>query len=138
MRQYQQAEAYNRAEAERQQHLQEDWARYQAGVQEREAQAAAENQRLDGFIAALGSGHPAAVEEYLSIVFGNSVYPADLVAVADYSYDATSHELRIDLQLPTPDELPTEKSYRYVKAKDEIVATDQTQRSGAIGSCPSS
>jgi restriction system protein len=128
MRQYQQAEAYRRAEAERQQRLQDDWTRYQAGVQEREAAAAAENQRLDGFIAALTSGHPAAVEEYLSIVFGNSVYPADLVSVADYAYDGASRELRIELQLPRPDELPREKSYRYVKAKDEIVATDQTQK----------
>jgi restriction system protein len=128
MRQYQQMEAYRRDEVERQQRLQDDWTRYQAGIHEREARAAVENERLDGFIAALMSGHPAAVEEYLSIVFGNSVYPGDLVSVTDYAFDGATHELRIELRLPRPDELPREKSYRYVKAKDEIVATDQTQK----------
>jgi restriction system protein len=128
MRQFAQLEVHRQAEADRQARLQADWAAYQAEASQREAQAAAENQRLDSLIQALAVGHPAAVEEYLGIVLGNSVYPDDLVAVSDFTYDGATRELRIELQLPRPDELPSEKSYRYVKAKDEIAVTRQTQK----------
>ena len=126
MRQFSQLEMHRQAEAARTQRLQADWDEYQAGVAQRERDVAAENDRLDALIRDLASGQPAAVEEYLGIVLGNSVYPDDLVSVSDYSYDGQSRELRISLQLPRPDQLPTERSYKYVKAKDEIAITAQT------------
>jgi len=126
MRQYAQMEQHARAEAERQQRLNADWAAYQQQSAEREVPIQRDNQRLDGLIGALAAGHPKAVEEYIGIVLGNSVYPEDLVSVEDYAYDAATRELRISLLLPTPDRLPTEKSFKYVKAKGEIVTTPQT------------
>src|SRR4051794_1422370 len=107
-------EQHARAEAERQQRLQADWMGYQQQSAERDATVQRENQRLDGLIGALAAGHPKAVEEYIGIVLGNSVYPEDLVSVEDFSYDAETRELRISLLLPSPDRMPTEKSYKYV------------------------
>lgn len=128
MLQYEQMQRHSQADTERQQKLQADWAAYQQQSAERESATQQENQRLDGLISALAAGHPKAVEEYLGIVLSNSVYPEDLVSVDDFSYDAATHELRISLLLPAPDRLPTESSFKYVKAKSEIVATAQSAK----------
>lgn len=126
MRQFAQLEAHRQAEAQRQQRLEADWATHQEGVAQREAKVEGENQQLDALIRDLAAGRPEAVEEYLGIVLGNSVYPDDLVSVGDFAYDGPTRELRIDLQLPRPDALPTDRSYKYVRTKDEIALTAQT------------
>ena len=61
-------------------------------------------------------------------MFGNSVYPAEWPWPPEYSYDADTQELTIQLQFPTPGDLPTVRAYKYVRASDEITTTQQTQK----------
>lgn len=127
-RQHAQMEAHARADAERQRRLQEDWETYQREAVRREQEAAQENARLDDLIQGLSAGRPDAVEEYLGIVFGNSIYPDDLVAVSEYSFDGSTQELRMALALPRQDQLPGERGYKYSKSTDEIMSTPMPLR----------
>ena len=94
----------------------------------REAEVEEANAALDQLLADLDRGTPEAVEEYLGIVFGNSVYPADWPWPPAYRYDGTTGELTVDLQFPAPGDLPTVRAYRYVRASDEIAPVAQTQK----------
>ena len=54
---------------------------------------------------------------------GNSVYPEILSVEHDYDFDAETRELTLTVLIAPPDALPSQKAYRWVKAKDEITAT---------------
>ena len=85
-------------------------------------------------ITQLAAGEPEAVDEYISIVFGNSIYP-DVVAAhsdIDFSYNAELRELSITLIFPPPDVIPATKAFRYVRASDEIAETKLPQRDSSV------
>jgi restriction system protein len=96
---------------------------YDRECAERDAEAARANQRLDALIAGLAAGEHEAVLEYVGIVLGNSVYPQVLAVEHDYEFDPDTRELSLTTLVSPPDQLPAEKSYRWVKAKDEVIAT---------------
>ncbi|MBA3403873.1 MAG: hypothetical protein H0U13_04160 [Gemmatimonadaceae bacterium] len=75
MRQLEQLEAHAAAEAERLHRFEADQAAYRQECEAREQQIQSENAALDALIQGLALGHQEAVEEYLGIVLGNSVYP---------------------------------------------------------------
>jgi restriction system protein len=56
-------------------------------------------------------------------VLSNSVYPDAFPVEYDHSFDLGTRELTLSVFVPEPSTLPSVKEYRYVKAKDEIVAT---------------
>lgn len=91
--------------------------------QARESEVAVANEKLDALIGGLAAGEHAAVQEYVGIVLSNSVYPEILSVEHDYEFDPDTRELALTVLISPPDRLPTEKNYRYVKAKDEIAAT---------------
>jgi restriction system protein len=101
---------------------------YQAECQQREAEAQARNEELTKFINDLAFDVPTAIEEYVGIVLSNSVYPEAFPVDYDYTFDLSTRELTMKVYLPEPSALPTVKEYRYVKAKDEIVATQLTAK----------
>ena len=93
------------------------------------AQAAVEhNKNLDILIANLGYGTAEAIEEYVSIVLANSVYPDHFPIEHDFTFDSGTGELALQAQVPSPDVIPPIKSYKYVKASDEIKSTDLSQK----------
>lgn len=96
---------------------------YDRECAERDAEVAQANQRLDALIAGLAAGDHEAVLEYVGIVLGNSVYPQVLAVEHDYEFDPDTKELSLTTLVSPPDQLPAEKSYRWVKAKDEVTAT---------------
>lgn len=96
---------------------------YEQECQAREAQAARANEKLDTLIAGLAAGEHGAVQEYVGIVLGNSVYPEILSVEHDYKFDPETRELTLTVVISSPDRLPAEKAYRYAKANDEIAAT---------------
>jgi restriction system protein len=96
---------------------------YQRECDAREAEAAEANESLDELISGLEAREHAAIQEYVGIVLSNSVYPAILSVQHDYEFDPDTRELELTVLISPPDELPTEKAYRYVKAKDEIATT---------------
>jgi len=128
MQQFAQLSEHTAAEQARQANLAADRARHDAECAQRQREVDESNASLDELIRDLSSGAPGAVEEYLGIVFGNSVYPAEWPWPPAYTFDAVTKELSIELEFPAPGDLPTVRQYKYVRAKNEITATAQTQK----------
>lgn len=114
------AAAYEEREQERKANLAKEEARYAADCRRREEEATARNRAVDELISNLGYGAPDAVEEYIGIVLSNAVYPEHFPISHDYSFDPSSAELRLAVAVIAPDQFPTVKGYKYVKASDEI------------------
>jgi restriction system protein len=96
---------------------------YEHECEAREAEVSRANEKLDALISGFAAGEHGAVQEYVGIVLGNSVYPEILAVEHDYEFDADTRELTLTALICPPDRLPATKAYRYVKAKDEITAT---------------
>lgn len=128
----QQREAAARAHADakeaRKQELAKERARYEAECAQREAEVAEANQELDTLIANLGYGTVDAVQEYVSIVLANSIYPEHFQVEHDAEFDPATAELTLSVIIPPPDALPTTKAFKYVKARDEITETALSQK----------
>ena len=103
-------------------------ARYAAECAAREAAAAEHNQALDTLNANLGYGAADAVEEYVSLVFANSAYPAHFPVEHDFEFDPTTAELRLRVLVPGPDKVPATSAYKYAKSSDEITSTSLSQK----------
>jgi restriction system protein len=128
MQQLTQLAEHKKAEDARQANLAADRARYDEECAQRQREADESNASLDELIRGLERGTPEAVEEYLSIVFGNSVYLAEWPWPPAYSYDADTKELSIQLEFPAPSDIESVRQYKYVRASDEITTTAQTQK----------
>lgn len=116
-------EKHAAAEQDRLAKLAKAQERYQAECLQRDADAQAHNDELAKFINDLAFDIPSAIGEYVGIVLSNSVYPDAFPVEHDHSFDLSSRELTLSVYVPEPSVLPSVKEYRYVKAKDEIVAT---------------
>ena len=122
VRQLEQMQQRDALEQQRLRDLQAARDAYERECEAREAEAAQANEKLDSLISGLAAGEHEAVQEYVGIVLGNSVYPEILAIEHDYEFDADTRELTLTVLICPPDRLPTERAYRYVKAKDEITA----------------
>lgn len=118
------------AESERirEQQLAAAVSQYERECAAREEQVREQNESLDQLIAGLGYGTVDAVQEYVSIVLANSVYPEWLTVAHTASFDPTEAELQMRVVVAGPDVVPTAKHYKYVKATDEIAAVAATQK----------
>ena len=96
------AAQHQAAEGERLRQLAGDRKRYDTECEERQRGVDEENRRLDDLIARLAAGESEAVDEYVGIVFGNSIYPEVIAAHCDidFSYSAEFRELSITLVFP--------------------------------------
>jgi len=112
-----------RAEADRVAALAAALAAYKEESATREAQAAERNRRLDELIANLSYGTADAVQEYVSIVLSNSVYPEHFAVTHEFHFEPSSAELTLRALVPNPDSIPEIKTYKYSKSTDEITAT---------------
>ncbi len=108
--------------------LRSERERYAKECALRESEAADRNRRLDELIANLGYGTADAIQEYVSIVLSNSVYPDHFQAAHEFEFDPSPAELRLRVLVPGPGEIPAIKSYKYTKATDEITSTSLSQK----------
>jgi restriction system protein len=108
--------------------LERERARYAKECEAREAEAAAQNRDLDEFIANLGYGAADAVQEYVSIVLSNSVYPEHFKVTHEFEFEQATAELRLRVLVPGPSEISDIKAYKYSKASDEITSTTLSQK----------
>jgi restriction system protein len=122
------ADAHARTEAERVAALDAERARYAEECAAREAEAAERNNLIDELIANLGYGTVEAVQEYVSIVLSNSVYPEHFPVTHDFTFDPSTAELRLRVLVPGPDKVPEIKAYKYTKAIDEVTTTSLSQK----------
>lgn len=127
-RQLEQIEARERQEDQRLRELKAARDAYASECQLRELEVADDNEQLDGLIAGLAAGQAEAVHEYIGIVLSNSIYPDVLSINHRYEYEPELRELSLTVLVAPPDALPAEKSFRYVKANDEVVATPLAKR----------
>ncbi|HRE00250.1 MAG TPA: hypothetical protein PLV68_03065, partial [Ilumatobacteraceae bacterium] len=121
-------DAYAAAEHQRGAQLAAARAEYDEQCEQRETEVAEANQRLDQLIAHLGYEVEDAVQEYVGIVLGNSVYPESFPVEHDFEFDSAHHELILRVSLPEPTAVPITKAYKYSKAADDITSTTITQK----------
>ncbi|MEU6248536.1 hypothetical protein [Glycomyces sp. NPDC047010] len=123
-----QADQYAIAEQARLDSLSKEKAKYDKACARREKEAEKHNAALDEFIVNLGYGTEDAVQQYIGIVLANSVYPEGFEVDSDFGFNSETAELSLRVEIPAPDHMPTVKTYRYVKASDEIAATQLSQK----------
>ncbi len=118
------------AEAEQQRlaALEREQARYARECEAREAAAVQQNQLLDELIANLGYGTPEAIQEYVAIVLGNSIYPEQFPVQHAFTFEPSTAELALRVTIPEPTKLPSAKHFKFVKASDEIVPVPLSQK----------
>ncbi len=126
--QLRQMQDYQNAEQQRLAWLEYARREHQAECDRLDAEISAANQTLDHLIQGLAAGEAEQVQEYIGIVLGNSAYPDSFAVDHDYTYDAALRELSITVTVPLPSALPDASSFRYVRAKNEIVPTLMTQK----------
>lgn len=122
------AKAHARDEARRLDALRAERERYAQECSAREAEAAEHNRKLDELIRNLGYGTVEAVQEYVSIVLSNSVYPEHFPVSHEFEFDPSTAELRLKVLVPGPSVIPDVKAYKYAKSADEIVSTSLSQK----------
>lgn len=126
--QLQQMQAHQAVEEARQAELAEARRIYEAQCAARQAEVDQSNVSLDQLIAGLQMHAESAVQEYVAIVLGNSVYPDGFPVEHDFDFDQELRELALRVTIPGPDEVPTVKAYKYTKASDEITSTALPQK----------
>ena len=122
------ATEHQRAEFERVQMLSQERARYQSECDQREAEVAEHNLAVDTLIANLGYGTVEAVQEYVSIVLANSVYPQQFMVEHSCEFEPSTAELRMRVFVPGPSTVPTVKAFKYMKSTDQITSTNLSQK----------
>lgn len=122
------ARLHEQAEHDRRTSLERARAEYAAQSEVRASATAKQHEQIDELVAGLAYGVPAAVDEYVTIVLANSVYPEGFDVEHDAQFDAATGELVLRVSIPDPSSVPTDRSFRYVKANDEIVPIAQTQK----------
>jgi len=85
-----------------------------------------DNRRLDDVRSRYSDGDPKAIEEYCDLVLNSSQYPEYFPRDWILEYRTASRTIIVAYELPSPVTLPKIKSYKYVKARDEIVAQQMT------------
>lgn len=122
------ADEHARAEAERVAVLEAERVRYAKECVAREAEVAERNKRIDELIANLSYGTVDAVQEYVSIVLSNSVYPEHFAVTHDFTFDPASAELQLRVLVPGPDKVSDTKAYKYTKSTDETTTASLSQK----------
>ncbi|SKC68954.1 hypothetical protein [Okibacterium fritillariae] len=102
--------------------------KYESECQLREKDIAEHNAEIDALIAGLGYGAVDAVQEYVGIVLANSVYPPSFEVEHEARFDPATSELALTAIVPAPESIRTVKSYRYVRASDEIAETQSSKK----------
>jgi len=125
-RQAAQDEEYQQHEQQRLERLAQARHEYDIECQQRDAETATSNAQLDTLIANLAYDVEEAIQEYVSIVLGNSVYPDCFQVEHDFEFSSALRELTLTVSIPQPEAIPHVKEYKYVRAKDEISATSST------------
>ena len=94
---------------------------FAADKEEFEAEKQKDNDALEDVKARYERGEASAVEDYSDLVLGASEYLDYFPQAWLLEYRDQARVIVVDYQLPTPSQLPTIESYRYVQSRDEIV-----------------
>lgn len=121
-------EEHKAAEGRRLERLAAARQAYEQECAARERTAAEDNRKIDQFAQALIDGDPQAVQEYIGIVLGNSVYPEAFDIEHDYEFDPEFGELTVTAVVPPPSDVPAVKAFKYILKTGETRETPCTQK----------
>lgn len=116
------------AEQERLTELEQERMRYAHECAIREEEANSRNKEIDNLIAGLAYGSVDAVQDYVSIVLSNSVYPEHFPVEHEFTFEPIPAELKLKALVPGPDQIPKTKAYKYTKSTDAITETTLSQK----------
>ena len=114
-------DAHARKEAKRLADWRAERDAFDAELAERDALVARQHAEIDELETQFAAGQPDAMVAYCTAVL--DAMPATDASIRTGSrvaYSPESHQLVIELELPTIDAVPENREYRYVKSKDEI------------------
>jgi len=94
----------------------------------RESDTSESNGKLAELIANLGYGTADAIQEYISIVLANSVYPEHFQVSHEFEFKAAIAELSLRVLVPAPSEFPELKAYKYSNASGRMSTTSLSQK----------
>lgn len=94
--------------------------RLQQEFQDRQDQ---ENAKVDALAQQWQTGESTAIEEHASIVLEASEHDEIIPKQWDVQYEPESKTLLVDFALPTPDDIPTTKTVRFVASTGELKET---------------
>lgn len=86
------------------------------------------NAEIDQFRADFEGGHGEAIERYVRMVLGRSVYPDSFMNDYEVSYEPISGSVIVNYTLPHPDQMPQIVEYRFVATRKEIVEKEMKKR----------
>ncbi|MGD9751604.1 MAG: restriction endonuclease [Acidimicrobiia bacterium] len=116
---------WQQAEKQRVQQLQAAQVAYERWLAQERQRVAQQHAEIDAFVAALLAKQPDAVCQYFDLVLDGSVWPDGFPQSFVLAYDPASSLLGVDYTLPAMDIVPTVKTYKYVKTRDEITTTER-------------
>jgi restriction system protein len=116
-------EAHKTAEVARQQRVVEARRLHSERQSAANAQAAKHNAAIDAFAAAVRSGDRHAVSRYFQLVIDQVRDPGGFPRGRLAGYVPESTLLAIEWRLPAPTVVPAQKSFRWIKTRDEIAET---------------
>ena len=99
------------------------WAEHKAADEAFLTEQAESNAKVDGLRAGVSQGDVEAVVEHASMVLEASDYGALFEKAYDVQYDPAGRLLLISYELPAPDDMPTVKAVKFVKATGELIET---------------
>jgi restriction system protein len=111
---------YARQEAKRLTALARAQDEFRSHVREAEARLQHQHAEVDEFRAAFEAGEAAAVVDYFELVLQASQYPPDFAKSFRLAYVPESRQLVVEYELPSLAVVPSVKTYRYVKATDQV------------------
>jgi restriction system protein len=111
---------HQRGESERRQALAAAKARYDRKVTEERAKAVARNAYVTRRRSAFAAGDAEAVPWFVDCVLRASKYPDGFPREYRLAYRPEHREVAVDFELPPRHVVPSERAYRYVKARDVI------------------
>jgi restriction system protein len=115
-------ERYGERERRRQEELEARADAYEASIIQLDQERTAQHATIDQFEAEFGAGDPEAMTRYFSLVLERSPYPPAMQLSYRLAYVPESHQLVVEKELPGFEVIPDAREYRYMKAKDAIVA----------------
>ena len=118
---FQQArQAYDAWEAQRQASSTAARAEYDRKVVEIRESAQRQNADVDELERRFKQADADSVIEYMTAVLGAMALPYEPVGEPRVTFSPQSHQLVVELELPSFESMPAAREYRYVKARDEI------------------
>ena len=112
---------------ERKARYNETVATFEAQKKSFEEEKQRDNNALEEMKARYKNAESKAIEEYCDLVLNSSNYPDYFPQNWILEYRVDARMIAVDFDLPSPDQMPTVESYRYIKARDEVAEKPLTE-----------